>query len=111
MKHRINLRRLGRPTGHRNCTIPYKLYYLCYNTIALFRNQVTSLIKHDKITTTVEKAKELRRFADKMVTLAKDGSLHARRQMLSFVYEKQMVQKAFEEFPKRFASRNGYVNA
>jgi len=68
-----------------------------------------SLVKHDKIVTTLPKAKEIRRFADKIVTLAKEGSLHSKRQVYSFFYEKDVAKKALDEFPIRFAERNGYV--
>ncbi len=94
MRHRIAHRKLGRPTAHR---------------MALLRNQVTSLIKHNSIMTTLHKAKEVKPLADQMVTLAKRGDLHARRQMLSFVYEPKMVAKAFNDFPIRFAQRQGLL--
>jgi large subunit ribosomal protein L17 len=73
----------------------------------MFRNMVTSLFKHDRIRTTDAKAKELRRWADKMVTLAKRGDLHARRQALSIMMEKDVVHKLFEEASDRFGSING----
>ena len=73
----------------------------------MFRNMVTSLFKHERIKTTDAKAKELRRWADHMVTLAKRGDLHARRQALSIVREKAVVHKLFEEAQDRFGSRNG----
>ncbi len=73
----------------------------------MFRNMVTSLLKHDRIKTTDAKAKELRRWADHIVTLAKRGDLHARRMALAIVREKDVVHKLFEEAPERFGSING----
>ena len=74
---------------------------------AMFRNMVTSLLKYDRIQTTDSKAKELRRWADHIITLAKKGDLHARRQAMAIVREKDVVHKIFEEAPKRFASVSG----
>ena len=74
---------------------------------AMFRNMVTSLLKHDRIRTTDAKAKELRGWADHLITLAKRGDLHARRQALSIVRESDVVHKLFEEAPKRFGSISG----
>lgn len=74
---------------------------------AMFRNMVTSLLKYDRIQTTDAKAKELRRWADHIITLAKRGDLHARRQAMSIVREKDVVHKVFEEAPKRFATVSG----
>lgn len=68
---------------------------------------VTSLLKYDRIKTTEAKAKELRRWADHIVTLAKRGDLHARRLAMSIVREKDVVHKIFEEAPERFGSING----
>jgi len=73
----------------------------------MFRNMVTSLFKHDRIKTTDAKAKELRRWADHMITLAKRGDLHARRLALAVVREKEVVHKLFEEAQERFGSRSG----
>jgi large subunit ribosomal protein L17 len=73
----------------------------------MFRNMVTSLLKHDRIKTTDAKAKELRRWADHIVTLAKRGDLHARRMAMSIVREKGVVHKIFEEASERFGSING----
>ena len=92
MRHRKAGLKLNRTSSHRN---------------AMFRNMVTSLFKHDRIRTTDAKAKELRRWADKMVTLAKRGDLHARRQALSIMMEKNVVHKLFEEASDRFGSING----
>jgi large subunit ribosomal protein L17 len=68
---------------------------------------VTSLFKHDRIRTTDAKAKELRRWADRIITLAKKGDLHARRQALAIVREKDVVHKLFEQVQERFGKRNG----
>ena len=92
MRHRKSGVKLNRTTSHRQ---------------AMFRNMVTSLFKHERIKTTDAKAKELRRWADHMVTLAKRGDLHARRQALSIVREKAVVHKLFEEAQDRFGARNG----
>lgn len=73
----------------------------------MFRNMVTSLFKHEQIRTTDAKAKELRRWADQLVTLAKRGDLHARRRAMAIIQEKEVVHKLFEEAPKRYADVNG----
>jgi large subunit ribosomal protein L17 len=73
----------------------------------MFRNMVTSLFKHDRIRTTETKAKELKRWADQMITLAKQGDLHARRRALAIMMEKDVVHKLFEEAPQRFGAING----
>jgi large subunit ribosomal protein L17 len=73
----------------------------------MFRNMVTSLFQHGKIQTTDAKAKELRRWADQMITLAKRGDLHARRQALSVIRDKAVVHKLFEEAAKRYGDRAG----
>jgi len=92
MRHRKTGLKLNRTSSHRN---------------AMFRNMVTSLLKHEKIRTTDAKAKELRRWADHLITLAKQGDLHARRQAMSIVQEKQVVHRLFEEAPARYASVSG----
>jgi large subunit ribosomal protein L17 len=74
---------------------------------AIFKNMVTSLFKNERIRTTDVKAKELRRWADHIVTLAKRGDLHARRQVLAIIQEKDVVHKIFEEVSEKFGSRNG----
>jgi large subunit ribosomal protein L17 len=77
----------------------------------MFRNMVTSLFEHGRIQTTDAKAKELRRWADRMVTLAKRGDLHARRQALAVMRDKTVVHKLFEEAADRFGDRvGGYTN-
>ncbi len=73
----------------------------------MFRNMVTSLFKYDRIRTTDKKAKELRRWADNLITLAKRGDLHARRQALAIVREKDVVHKLFEEAQDRFGAKSG----
>ncbi|ABS35175.1 MULTISPECIES: 50S ribosomal protein L17 [Clostridium] len=85
-------RKLGRPTDQRK---------------AMLRNLVTSFLKHGKIETTETRAKETRSIAEKMITLAKRGDLHARRQVLSFVTEETVVQRLFEEIAPKYAERNG----
>ncbi len=92
MRHRKAGVKLNRTTSHRQ---------------AMFRNMVTSLLKHERIRTTDVKAKELRRWADKIITLAKRGDLHARRQALAIVREKDVVHKLFEEADQRFGKING----
>jgi large subunit ribosomal protein L17 len=68
---------------------------------------VTSLFDHERIVTTVAKAKEVRRVADKMMTLAKRGNLHARRQALSYMQDKTIVAKLFDELKNDYMDRNG----
>ncbi|MBS0013037.1 MAG: 50S ribosomal protein L17 [Desulfobacterales bacterium] len=92
MRHKKSGVKLNRTSSHRQ---------------AMFRNMVTSLLKHDRIKTTDAKAKELRRWADHIITLAKRGDLHARRQALSIVREKAVVHQIFAEAPNRFGSVNG----
>lgn len=92
MRHNKAGRRLGRTTSHR---------------VAMFRNMVTSLLNHEKITTTDAKAKELRSIADKMITLGKRGDLHAMRQAASYIREKSVVTKLFSTIAPRFADRPG----
>lgn len=86
------LRKLGRPTAHRK---------------AMLRNLVTSLLREEKIVTTVTRAKETRRMAEKMITLGKRGDLHARRQALAYIYDEDVVTKLFEEIAPKYAERNG----
>jgi len=73
----------------------------------MFRNLVTSLLKHDRIRTTDTKAKELRRWADHLITLAKRGDLHARRQALAIVQEPAVVHTLFEKAGERFGQTAG----
>lgn len=92
MRHRKTGRKLGKTTSHRE---------------AMLRNMVTSLLKYEKITTTDAKAKELRKVAEKMITLGKRGDLHARRQALSFVRDKEIVGKLFNELSARYRDTTG----
>ncbi len=85
-------RKLGRPTSHRNL---------------MLRNQVTSLLKNGRIETTVTRAKETKKLAEKMITLAKRGDLHARRQVLAFVTEETVVKRLFDEIAPNYKERNG----
>lgn len=73
----------------------------------MFRNMVTSLFKYDRIRTTDAKAKELRKWADNLITLAKRGDLHAQRQALEIIREKKVVYKLFSEAAGRFGEMNG----
>ena len=73
----------------------------------MFRNMVTSLFLHERLQTTDAKAKELRGYADRLVTLGKRGTLHARRQALAFVRSREVVKKLFEEIAPRFETRPG----
>lgn len=92
MRHRKNGRQLGRQTKHR---------------WALFRNMVTSLLDHERIETTEAKAKEIRGFTDRMITLGKEGTLPARRRALSFLRSKDVVSKLFADVAGRFKNRPG----
>ena len=92
MRHRVAGRKLGRKTGHR---------------LAMFRNMATSLFEHERIYTTVPKAKELRKWADWLITLGKRGDLHARRQALGFIRSKKVVHKLFAEIAPRYSDRPG----
>lgn len=74
---------------------------------ALFRSMLTSLFKYERIETTEAKAKELRGFAEKMITLAKRGDLHARRQVLAFVMDEDVVRKLFDTIAPKYAERPG----
>jgi large subunit ribosomal protein L17 len=75
--------------------------------MAMLRNLTTSFLKHGKIETTVTRAKETKRLAEKMITLAKRGDLHARRQVLAFVTEEEVVSNLFENIAPKYAERNG----
>ena len=74
---------------------------------AMFRNMVTSLLKEERIETTAPKAKEVNSIAEKMITLAKRGDLHARRQVLQYVMEEGVVTKLFETIAPKYAERQG----
>ncbi|HHZ02993.1 MAG TPA: 50S ribosomal protein L17 [Tissierellia bacterium] len=75
--------------------------------VAMLRNLTTDLIMHGRITTTVTRAKEVRRVAERTITLGKRGDLHARRQALAYLYGKDAVYKLFEEVAPRYKDRNG----
>lgn len=92
MRHRVDQRKLGRTTEHR---------------IAMLRNQAISLFKHDRIKTTVEKAKELRRFAEKLITLAKKDTLHSRRLAARDVHDADVLKKLFATLGPLYAQRPG----
>ena len=92
MRHLKSGRQLSRNSAHR---------------WALMRNLITSLLREEKIKTTDPKAKELRRWADRVITLGKQGSLHARRQVLSIVHDKTVVRKLFDTIAPRFKDRPG----
>ena len=92
MRHGFKQRRLNRTSSHRK---------------AMFANMATSLIKHEQIVTTLPKAKELRPIVEKLVTLGKRGSLHARRQVISQIQDKTQAGKLFDVLAKRYAERNG----
>ena len=92
MRHRKAGLKLNRTSSHRK---------------AMFRNMVTSLFKHERIRTTDVKAKELRRWADNLITLAKRGDVHARRQALSIVREKDVVHKLFAEVAEKYGAMSG----
>lgn len=85
-------RRLGRPSAHRDL---------------MMRNLVTSLIKHGKIETTVTRAKETQKMAEKMISLAKRGDLHARRQAMAYMLDETVVKNLFDEIAPKFKERNG----
>lgn len=92
MRHGFARRKLGRTTAHRT---------------AMFANMAASLIKHEQIVTTLPKAKELRPFVEKLVTLAKRGDLHARRQAISQVRDVTQVGKLFATLGPRYGERQG----
>jgi large subunit ribosomal protein L17 len=92
MRHRKAGRKLGRHSSHR---------------LALLRNQAEQLLRHGRITTTVPKAKELRRFVEPLITIAKRGDLAARRRVLRDLHDKAVVRKLFDEIAPRMAERPG----
>jgi len=92
MRHRKSGRKLGRSSAHRS---------------ALLRNLVTALLEHERIETTDSKAKELRRVADRMITLGKRGDLHARRQALAVVRSREVTGKLFGPLAERYRTRPG----
>lgn len=92
MRHRRRVPKLGKPADQRK---------------ALLRSLTTELIRHGQIKTTKARAKAVRSQADKMITLAKDGSLAARRQAISYLYDKSLVHALFAQAQDRYSKRNG----
>ena len=92
MRHRAKLKKLSKPADQRR---------------ALLRALSTELIRHGRITTTITRAKVVRSEVEKMITLAKDGSLNARRQAISYLYDKDLVHALFEQVPTRYGERKG----
>jgi len=92
MRHGHGYRKLGRVSSHRR---------------SMLRNMATSLLVHERIETTVPKAKELRGIVDKMITLGKRGDLHARRQAASYLFSDEAVKKVFSDLASRFKDRPG----
>jgi len=92
MRHRVEGRKLGREKDHR---------------IAMMRNLVISLIKHERINTTLAKAKETRRLAERVITYGKRGEIHHRRLAFKVLHDRTLVKKLFDEIAPRFTERNG----
>ena len=92
MKHNIKNKKLNKTSSHRK---------------AMFMNMSKALIKHEQITTTLAKAKELRRFVEKIVTLGKKGDLLSRRKSISVLQDKKMSKKVFDVLAERYKNRNG----
>ena len=92
MRHKIAGRKLGVTTSHR---------------LAMFRNMATSLLKHEQITTTLPKAKELRPYVERIITLGKRGGLHARRQAYAQIMDEKVVDKLFTTLADRYRARQG----
>ncbi len=92
MRHRKQGRKLNRTASHRK---------------AMFANMAAALIEHEQIVTTLPKAKEMRRVADKLITLGKRGDLHARRQAISKIRDVEQVKKLFDVLGPRYQERNG----
>src|SRR5437764_6288026 len=96
MRHRVAGVKLGRTPAHRR---------------ALLRNLVTALLEHEVVRTTDAKAKELRRWGDRVITLGKQGTLHARRRAGALIRRRSVVKKLFDEIAPRFADRPGRETA
>ena len=92
MKHNIKNKKLNKTTSHRK---------------AMFMNMSNALIKHEQITTTLAKAKELRRFVEKIVTLGKKGDLLSRKKAISILQDQKMSKKVFDVLSERYKSRSG----
>ncbi len=92
MRHRKDHRKLGRPADQR---------------LAMLRSQVDALFRHSRVKTTVQKAKETQRMAERLITTAKRGDLHARRRVLRKIRDKALVAHLFDEIAPRYADRDG----
>ena len=92
MKHNIKNKKLNKNSSHRK---------------SMFMNMSNALIKHEQITTTLPKAKELKRFIDKIISLGKKGDLSSRRKAISILQDKKMTQKTFDVLADRYKDRNG----
>lgn len=92
MRHRKNFNKLSRPSSHR---------------LSMLRNLAVSLIKYERVITTVQKAKEARRIAERLITYGKRGTLHTRRLCASIVQDDEVVRKIFGELAERYKNRNG----
>ena len=92
MKHNIKNKKLNKTSSHRK---------------AMFMNMSNSLIKHEQITTTLPKAKELKRFVEKIITLGKKGNLESRRKAISILQDQKMAKKTFDILAVRYKERNG----
>ncbi|TVP64648.1 MAG: 50S ribosomal protein L17 [Nodularia sp. (in: Bacteria)] len=92
MRHRCRVKKLSKPADQRR---------------ALLRALTTEIIRHGRITTTLIRAKVVRSEVEKMITLAKNGSLAARREALGYIYDKQLVHALFEQAPSRYGERQG----
>ncbi|NEQ32508.1 MAG: 50S ribosomal protein L17 [Leptolyngbya sp. SIO4C5] len=92
MRHRRRIPKLGKPADQRK---------------ALLRSLTTELIRHGRIKTTKTRAKAVRSEAERMITLAKEGSLAARRQAMGYLYDKQLVHALFDQVPERYSDRQG----
>ncbi len=92
MRHRVSGRKLDRPTEHR---------------LALYRNQVAELIDHEKIVTTVAKAKEVKSLTERVITLGKAGDVASRRRAIGFLPQENTAKKVFDDLARRYAKRDG----
>src|SRR5215471_11823752 len=92
MRHRVAMRKLGRPTGHR---------------LSLLPNLLTDLIRYERLQTTEPKAAELRREVERLIGTARAGDLHARRQVMSKLYDEDVVRKLFTDIVPRYENRAG----
>ncbi len=92
MRHGLSYRKFNRTSAHRK---------------AMFGNMAVALLKHEQIKTTLPKAKDLRRFVDRLITLGKRGDLHARRQALSILHDRQITAKLFDDLAERYKDRPG----